>query len=69
MYAASRVLSWGVLPPGAALAGVVAEVWGVRMAFGLATVVALVVMVAFVRYALRTDLSAAIEAKEDALAV
>lgn len=69
VYAASRVLSWGVLPPGAALAGVVAEVWGVRMAFVLATVVALVVMVAFVRYALRTDLSSAIEAKEDALAV
>ncbi|WP_336207535.1 MFS transporter [Nonomuraea sp. LPB2021202275-12-8] len=61
VYSASRVISWGVLPPGAALAGVVAEVWDVRTAFVLATVLAVAVLATFVRYALRTDLSAAIE--------
>ncbi|MGI5268343.1 MFS transporter [Nonomuraea sp. CA-218870] len=59
VYAASRVISWGVLPPGAAVAGLIAEVWGVRTAFAVATVLALAVMAAFLRYALRTDLSAA----------
>ncbi|GAA4515527.1 MULTISPECIES: MFS transporter [Nonomuraea] len=68
VYAASRVLSWGVLPPGAALAGVIAELWGVRAAFVLATVLALVVMAAFIRYALRTDLSAAVEAPDETVA-
>lgn len=61
VYAASRVISWGVLPPAAALAGVVAEVWGVRAVFVLSTVLALAILVTFVRYALRTDLSAAMD--------
>lgn len=41
VYSASRVISWGVLPFGAALGGVVAEVWSVRTVFvvgGLASV-------------------------------
>ncbi|MFG1947423.1 MFS transporter [Nonomuraea sp. NPDC048826] len=62
IYAASRVISWGILPPSAAVAGVIAEVWGVRAAFVAATVLALAVMAAFIRYALRTDLSSAIDA-------
>ncbi|MDA0631841.1 MFS transporter [Nonomuraea sp. MCN248] len=61
VYAASRVISWGVLPPGAAVAGVIAEVWGVRAAFAVATALALAVMAAFLRYAFRTDLSSAAE--------
>lgn len=61
VYAASRVLSWGVLPVGAALAGVGAEVWGVRAVFAAATVVAVAALLAFVVFAVRADLSAAIE--------
>ncbi|GAA0395026.1 MFS transporter [Acrocarpospora corrugata] len=65
IYAASRVLSWGVIPISAALAGVAAELWGVRAVFLLATGLAVVVLGAFVPYALRTDLSVAIEPKAD----
>ncbi|MFD2356638.1 hypothetical protein ACFSTC_56365 [Nonomuraea ferruginea] len=39
-----------------------------RAAFVLATVLALVVMAAFIRYALRTDLSAAVEAPDETVA-
>ncbi|MFD1932275.1 MFS transporter [Nonomuraea mangrovi] len=69
VYAASRVLSWGVIPVSAALAGIGAELWGVRAVFVLATVLAAVVLVAFVVYALRTDLTATVEASPDPLAV
>ncbi|MER5620939.1 MFS transporter [Streptosporangium sp. NPDC002544] len=65
IYAASRVLSWGVIPASAALAGIAAELWGVRVVFVLATGLAVVVLGVFVPYALRTDLSAAIEPKVD----
>lgn len=65
IYAASRVLSWGVIPAGAALAGVAAELWGVRTVFVLATGLAVVVLGLFVPYALRTDLSATIEPRAD----
>ncbi|MFF3444573.1 MFS transporter [Streptosporangium sp. NPDC002721] len=61
VYAASRVLSWGVIPAGAALAGVGAEVWDVRTVFAVATGLALVTLAAFVPFALRTDLSAAVQ--------
>ncbi|MEV0593219.1 MFS transporter [Nonomuraea cavernae] len=61
VYAASRVLSWGVIPAGAALAGIAAELWGVRAVFVIATVLAVAILVAFIPYALRTDLSAAVE--------
>ncbi|WP_066359989.1 MFS transporter [Herbidospora mongoliensis] len=57
IYAASRMISWGVIPVSAALAGVAAELWGVRTVFVLATVISLAVLAAFVPYALRTDLS------------
>ncbi|MEV4377530.1 MFS transporter [Streptosporangium sp. NPDC049644] len=65
IYAASRVLSWGVIPASAALAGVAAELWGVRTVFVLATGLAIVVLGLFVPYALRTDLSATIEPRAD----
>ncbi|GGO81780.1 MFS transporter [Nonomuraea cavernae] len=61
VYAASRVLSWGVIPAGAALAGLAAELWGVRTVFVIATVLAVAILAAFIPYALRTDLSAAVE--------
>ncbi|WP_157987671.1 MFS transporter [Jiangella endophytica] len=60
IYSASRMISWGVIPVSAALAGVIAEVWGLRTAFAAATVLAVIVLAAFVRFALRTDLAAAV---------
>ncbi|MER5645869.1 MFS transporter [Streptosporangium sp. NPDC002524] len=61
VYAASRVISWGVIPAGAALAGAGAEVWDVRTVFAVATGLALVTLAAFVSFALRTDLSADVQ--------
>ncbi|MGW4471331.1 MFS transporter [Nonomuraea sp. NPDC004354] len=61
VYAASRVLSWGVIPAGAALAGLGAELWDVRTVFAAATGLALVTLAGFVPFALRTDLSAAVQ--------
>ena len=60
VYSASRVVSWGALPVGAGSAGLVAEVWDVRTAFAAATVLAVVMLAAFLPFALRTDLSAAL---------
>jgi MFS family permease len=67
VYAASRVISWGVLPVGAGLAGVGAELWGVRAVFAVATVIAVVALVAFVVFALRTDLSAIVEPQQESV--
>ena len=44
VYSASRFVSWGIGPLGAALAGLIAEIWGIRAMFtigGLASVVTL----------------------------
>ncbi|GAA3415982.1 MFS transporter [Streptosporangium vulgare] len=65
VYAASRVLSWGVIPAGAALAGIGAEVWDVRTVFAVATGLAVVTLAAFVPFALRTDLSADVQPAAD----
>ncbi|TDE13077.1 MFS transporter [Jiangella asiatica] len=64
IYAASRMISWGVLPVGAALAGVGAELWDVRTVFVAATALAVLILAVFVPFALRTDLSAAIDPVE-----
>ncbi|WP_062347111.1 MFS transporter [Herbidospora yilanensis] len=56
VYAASRMISWGVIPVSAALAGGAAEVWGVQAVFWGATVISIVVLAVFVPYAVRTDL-------------
>jgi MFS family permease len=61
VYSASRVLSWGVIPVSAAVAGLGAELWGVRTVFALATVLAVAILATFIPYALRTDLSTAVE--------
>ncbi|GLX96717.1 MFS transporter [Herbidospora sp. NBRC 101105] len=53
IYAASRMISWGVIPVSAALAGGAAEVWGVRAVFAGATVISVVVLAAFVLDATR----------------
>lgn len=65
IYSASRMISWGVIPASAALAGVIAEVWGLRTAFVAATVLGVAVLAAFVPFALRTDLAAAVRGPAD----
>lgn len=57
VYAAYRVLSWGVIPVSAALAGVAAELSSVRVVFSGATVLAVVVAVVFIVGSRRFDLN------------
>lgn len=47
VYSASRVISWGVLPAGAALGGLLAEVYGVRAVFVVGGVASLALLVAY----------------------
>jgi MFS family permease len=60
VYAASRVVSWGALPIGAGLAGILAEVWDLQAAFVVAMALAIAMLAVFVPFAVRTDLSAAL---------
>jgi len=48
VYSASRLISWGVLPAGAALGGITGELLGVPALFGIGSVVSLAVLIAFV---------------------
>lgn len=64
VYSASRVISWGAPPVGAGLAGLGAELWGVRPVFAAATAVAAAILVMFVPFAVRHDLSAALMSSE-----
>ncbi|MDJ0336559.1 MFS transporter [Salinibacterium sp. G-O1] len=56
VYAASRLLSWGVIPIGAAAAGLIAEGFGVRVAFFAAMLVAVSVLCGFLLSLRHTDL-------------
>lgn len=47
VYSANRVISWGVLPIGAALGGLVAQNFGVRTVFAVAGLASLGLLVAF----------------------
>lgn len=47
VYAASRFVSWGVLPLGGALGGVLAELVGLRVTFGLVAALAAVLVALF----------------------
>ncbi|MGH3508438.1 MAG: MFS transporter [Nocardioidaceae bacterium] len=47
VYAASRFVSWGVLPVGGAIGGVLAETLGVRTTFGIAAAFAAALVVMF----------------------
>jgi MFS family permease len=49
VYSASRLTSWGIGPAGAALAGVVAQVWGVQAVFALGGLGGLALVVLFPR--------------------
>ncbi|HEY9529433.1 MAG TPA: hypothetical protein VIR02_20245, partial [Anaerolineales bacterium] len=41
VYSASRFISWGIGPIGALLAGLVAEIWGIRTMFAVGGVVSI----------------------------
>jgi MFS family permease len=49
VYSASRLISWGIGPAGAALAGVVAQVWGVQAVFAIGGLGGVALMVLFPR--------------------
>jgi MFS family permease len=49
VYSASRFLSWGIGPIGAALAGLVAEFWGIRSMFAIGAVLSLGLVLLFLR--------------------
>jgi hypothetical protein len=48
VYSASRPISWGVLPVGAAAAGIAAELVGIRTVFALGAIVSVVMLVMFI---------------------
>ena len=56
---ASRAISWGVLPFGAALGGIVAELWGVRVVFVVGGLASLGLLVLFGLTVRPADLAAA----------
>jgi MFS family permease len=58
VYAASRVISWGTIPLGSALAGVLAELTSLRTVFTAATVLGLLTLAWFAVVAHRNDLGA-----------
>jgi MFS family permease len=49
VYSASRLISWGIGPAGAALAGVVAQVWGVQAVFATGGLGGLALVILFPR--------------------
>jgi MFS family permease len=58
VYSASRVISWGVVPVSAGLAGLAADAWGLRAVFIVATCLAVAVALAFIPYAARAQRAA-----------
>lgn len=51
VYAATRVISWGVIPVSAGAAGLAADVWGIRPVFVALTAIAAAVALAFMPFA------------------
>ena len=68
VYAASRIVSWGVLPIGAAGAGVLAQAYDVRTALAAAAVLAAALVVAFGPLTRGFDLNAQYTGSQRALA-
>jgi len=64
VYSASRLISWGVLPLGAGLGGLLAEVIGIRSVFLVGGVVSLGLLVAFAVSTSAAQLRAAAELSE-----
>lgn len=48
VYSASRLISWGIGPLGAMLAGLVAEIWGIRIMFAIGGSASIVTLLLFV---------------------
>lgn len=69
VYSASRVISWGVLPLGAALGAAVAELAGVRAVFVVGGIASLTLLVAFVLAVRPNELAAALVGEPAAEAV
>jgi MFS family permease len=49
VYSASRFVSWGIGPIGAMLAGIVAEIWGIRTMFTIGGIMSIGLFVLFLR--------------------
>ena len=47
VYSASRFVSWGIGPLGAAIAGLVAELWGIRTMFAIGALTSILTMLLF----------------------
>jgi hypothetical protein len=65
VYAGSRMVSWGALPVGAALAGAMAEVTSVRTTFAAFAVVALAVLAVFVLTVSRHTVQQAVTGQQE----
>lgn len=65
VYSATRVISWGVLPLGAALGGIIAEVAGVRAVFATGGVVSIGLLVAYAATVQPAALAATLEEPGD----
>jgi len=63
VYSASRVISWGVLPVGAALGGLVAELLGVRAVFAIGGVASASLLVVFAFTIRASDVDSALRAE------
>jgi predicted MFS family arabinose efflux permease len=57
VYASSRLISWGVLPVGAALGGIVAELFSVRTVFMVAASASFALIGVFWRHVHASDLA------------
>ena len=66
LYSASRLISWGVLPAGAALGGIAAEVLGIRTVFAVGAVTSAVLVVAFVVIITNDELELVVPPARDA---
>jgi MFS family permease len=47
VYSASRFVSWGIGPLGAAIAGLVAEIWGIRIMFAIGALASILTLLLF----------------------
>ena len=63
VYSASRVISWGVLPVGAALGGLVAELLGVRTVFAIGGVASASLLFVFALTIRASDVDSALRAE------
>lgn len=50
VYSASRFISWGVGPLGAALAAMIAEIWGIRVMFAVSGTISICLLLLFLRF-------------------